>query len=801
MLRSYLTTTLRTLWKHRGTTTINVLGLAAGMAVCLLVALLFWDQVTHDAFHPGSDRLYRVTTEHQNNSRPFAASPAGLAPVLREDVTGTETATRISRRTRENVVRDGQGYWADGLYAEPGFFDVFGFELATGRADEALVAPYTAVVSEELAERVYGTMDVIGETFRLGDDDLFTITGVVNRSAYRSHLAFDVLLSFATLQQTRPDRLASDWERGYSYYTYLRLAPRTTPSDLAASLRAIEEQYLPPPTEAGRQPLRFQLQAVANIPFGPTLSNEIAEGMVPATVGYFLGALALLVLLAAGFNYVNLSTARSLTRAREVGVRKAVGARRWHVIGQFIAEAVVVSGLALAVAVALLQGLVPLFNQLSIVHQVGAQIDVAPGPMLYAVFVGFALSVGGLAGLYPAWHLSRFQPARVLKSSGPREPPGTVWMTPRKVLIVLQFTVALVVMVTTVLVYQQAAYLGRAPAGIQTEDLVHIELQEAPYAPFQQQAQQVPAVEQVGAANTVPLSGATWSATLATTQSSEPVTAVYYAADFEFVDAVGLSLVATDGWTETSFENGPSVLINEGAAARLGFDTPEAALGEPLTLNPDSARSVRVAGVVRNFHTRYSDAASKPVVFHFNPSRFQVALVRVAPEAPAEATAALTAAWGRFDDTNPAMIRNYADLVRNRTGAAALAEISGILALVAGLAVLISCLGLLGIALYAVQTRVKEIGIRKALGASVPSIVGRLSRDFLVLIGAAVGLGLPLAWWINALWLDNFAYRIALSVGPLILCAAGLLALALCAIGSQTIRAARLDPATTLRDE
>jgi putative ABC transport system permease protein len=801
MLHSYLTTARRTLWQHRGITAINVLGLSVGIAVCLLVGLLVWDQVTHDAFHPGSDRLHRVITERQNNSTPFAASPAGLAPVLREDVTGTEAATRL-RRTSENVVRDGQGYQTDGLYAEPPFFDVFGFELTAGRVDEALAAPYTAVVSEALARRVYGTTDVVGETFRLGGDELFTITGVVNRSAYRSHLAFDALYSFATLEQTRPDRLASDWERAYSYYTYLRLAPGATPSDLSEPLRAIEAQYLPPPTEEGTQPLRFQLQAVADLPLGPTLSNEIAEGMLPATVGYFLGALALLVLLAAGFNYVNLSTARSLTRSREVGVRKAVGARRWQVISQFMAEAMIVATLALGVAVALLQGLVPMFNQLAVVNQLAAQIDVVPGPRLYGAFAGFALGVGGLAGLYPAWHLSRFQPAHVLKATGRTGASGSLWMTSRKVLIVLQFAVALVVMVTTVLVYQQAEHLGRAQAGIQTDDLVHIELQEAPYTPFQQQAQQVPAVEQVGAANTVPLSGATWSATLATTQSSDPVTAVYYAADFEFVDAIGLSLVATDGWTETSFENGQSVLINEGAAARLGFETPEAALGEPLTLDPDSARSVRVAGVVRNFHTRYSDAASNPVAFHFNPSRFQVALARVTSEgAFAETTEALTAAWGQFDDTNPAMIRNYADLVRNRTGAAALAETSGILALVAGLAVLISCLGLLGIALYAVQTRIKEIGIRKALGASVPSIVGRLARDFLVLIGAAVGLGLPLAWWLNALWLDSFAYRIELGLTPLILCAAGLLALALLAIGPQTMRAARLNPATTLRDE
>ena len=251
MLWSYLKIALRTLWKQKGITAINVLGLAAGLAVCLLVGLLFWDQVTHDAFHPGADRIHRITTMRQQVSTPYASSPAGLAPVLRDGVTGIETVTRL-RRTARNVSHDNRGFRVEGLYAEPQFFDLFGFRLRAGNEEEALRDPFTAVIAEDLAGRLYGEKNPVGRTFQLAEVGTFTVTGVVDRDAYRSHLSFDVLYSFATLRQTRADEIESDWDRAHAYYTYLRLAPGTTPADLAPSLRQIEEQYLPAEDDISR---------------------------------------------------------------------------------------------------------------------------------------------------------------------------------------------------------------------------------------------------------------------------------------------------------------------------------------------------------------------------------------------------------------------------------------------------------------------------------------------------------------------------------------------------------------------
>jgi putative ABC transport system permease protein len=484
-----------------------------------------------------------------------------------------------------------------------------------------------------------------------------------------------------------------------------------------------------------------------------------------------------------------------------VGVRKTVGAHRQQVVGQFVAEAVVVSLLAFAIALVLLQGLVPAYNQLSIHQQLAAQIDVTPGPMLYGAFTLFALVVGAVAGLYPAWHLSKFQPARVLKASAHRETPGFAWMTPRKVLIVLQFAIALIVIVTTTLVYRQAQHIARAETNFRTDGLVQVELQNASYGPFQQQARQLAGVERVGAANHMPLTGSMSMAQVQSDQRAEPLNnALYYALDYEAVEALGFPFVATDNWSEARFESGQTIVLNETAVQELGFASPQAALGQLLTLGSDTTGSVRIAGVVEDFQYFFLEQKTRPVVLHYSPSDFRVALAQVASGQEQAALEGLTATWRQLDATNPPNVRRYQDVYGERF-ASPMADASFVLGLVAGLAVLISCLGLLGIATYTVQTRIREVGIRKAMGASVANILRLLSTDVMGLIAVAIVAGLPVAWWINRLWLQAMAYRIDLGVGTFALSAVAMVALALLAIAPQALRAARANPATTLRSE
>jgi putative ABC transport system permease protein len=799
MLRNHLKIALRTLWTQKGITAINVLGLAAGMAVCLLVGLLFWDQLTHDDFHPGADRIYRVTTE-MKEARSWATTPLGLAPALRAQVAGVEAATRLWR-TRQNLMLENQAYRTRGYYAAASFFEVFGFELVAGNEETALSTPYSAVLTEELARRLYGESDPLGKTFRLTDSTRagpFTVTGVLDREAYRSHLAFDVLYSLPSLPAKARTRQGTS-------YTYVGLGEGQTPSTVAPALRKVGRQHLPPDsTLPGRtSPTGFGLQAVSDVPLSTTrLVNDNAEGTMPPTPAYFLAGLALLVLLAAGFNYVNLSTARSLTRGREVGVRKTMGAYRGQLIGQFVVEAAVVALLAFALAAVFLQGLVPAFNGLSVVREAGIEIKMAPGLPFYGAFLLFAGLVGIVAGLYPAWHLSRFQPAFVLKAGARGEPGGGSWRSPRTVLIVLQFATAIVVIVTATLLYRQTTYMSAAEeAGIRTEHLVHVNLRDVPYGPFQQEVRQIPGVERVGGANRVPLGGVrTAGVSVQSDSTSEAVPSRYYAADYEFVGAISPSFLATGDWSEGRFETGQAAVLNETAVRRLGYESPRAVLGQLLTLSRfGTTWSVRVVGVVQDFYLQFSEGSNHPLVFHYNPSEFGVAVASVVPGREQAVLSALGETWTQFDSGHPVQAHLYRDLIREEFSF--LTDIGGVLAFIAGLAVLISCLGLLGIATYTVQTRTREIGIRKALGATVSSIVGLLSKDVLGLVGVAVAVGLPVAWWVNQWWLESFAYRIDPGGWTFVLSAAALVGLALLAVAPQTLRAARIDPARTLRDE
>lgn len=764
MLRNYLRVALRILWKQKTITAINVLGLAAGMAVCLLVGLLLWDQVTHDTFHPDGDRIHRVTTVRPGQSTTFASSPAGLAPVLRNEVAGVEAATRI-RQADGNVITENHAFEAEALYADGHFFALFGFELTRGNKATALSAPQTAVISEQLAHRLFGDSTARGRTFEYGDRGVFTVTGIMDRDAYRSHLHFDALYSYATLQRSQPDALASDWNRALTDYTYLRLSPGTPPEDLRSTLQTIQREQVSWDSAQGPPPIQLNLQALSDLPLDP-LSTEIAEGLLPPFVAYFLGVLALLVLLAAGFNYINLSTARSLTRAREVGIRKTIGAYRMQMVGQFIAESVVVSLLALGLSLLFLQFLVPAFNGLWIVHELNARIDVAPGPWMYLAALGFAILVAIVAGLYPAWHLSRFQPVQVLKTSTAGETPGFEWMTPRKILIVFQLAVAIVVVLTTIFAYQQAGHMGEANVGFNTDNLVHLELQDAPFALVQQEAERLSGVERVAAANAAPLSGARWGGTLYSDRMPDSLDVGYYAVSPKFIATMNIPLVAAEDQMTTAFEGGRGVLVNETTIQRLGFQAPREALGHEIRLASDTT-DARIIGVIRDVHFQFTQTPNQPVVLDHDPRHFRVALAEIGPGRRDAAVAALAETWRSFDDRNPLRVRYYEAVIGDQYQP--LIETSGILALIAGLSVLISCLGLLGIAMYSVQTRIREIGIRKALGATVSSVVGLLSKDFLRLIGIAVALGVPVAWWFNQLWLQVFAYRIDLGVWTFLL--------------------------------
>ncbi len=510
MLKNYITIAIRTLLKHKSFSAINIFGLAMSMSVCLLILLFIVDQKSYDRFHEHSDRIYRVYSDYKAAINPtsqrYATAPINMAQLLREGYTGVEEAIQIRQF---GGVRRRQGQWQEvglsGLYADVSFFKIFGFTLAAGDAGTALAEPYTLVLAPEAAVRLFGREDALGQTLTIGED-AYLVTGLLDEPPGSSYLKFEALVSFATLETAAQHQgLFATWHSANrSSYTFLRLQEGIAPETVEAGFPALIEQHFPGNDKAWLEGL--YLQALTDINLGPIMGNQLSFHM-PGVFAYFLLVLALVIMLAACFNYMSLSVARALTRAREVGMRKVVGAMRGQIVRQFLSEAVVVALVSLLVAVFFLFWLLPNFNQLFFINLGETQISINPFEeyRVYLLFIGFSVLVGLGAGLYPAFYLSRFSPVKVLK--GVLRSRGRSGLMLRKVLVVMQFSLSLFFFITALLVYQQFRFMAEADFGFEPEGIVNVQLNDVRYDVLRQQMESHPDVIRVSAASLMPMEG------------------------------------------------------------------------------------------------------------------------------------------------------------------------------------------------------------------------------------------------------------------------------------------------------
>lgn len=798
MLHNYLKVTLRTLARHKGFSAINILGLAVSMAVCLVILLFIKDQKSYDRFHAHADRTYRVYSDFKapsnSNKALYATSPASLAGVLRTEFPGVEEAVRLVRLSDEAIAND-KLLRVRGVYAEPSFFRVFDFALVSGDGAQALAEPYSVVVSPETAAKFFGDVDPVGQTLTLQDTLDFTVTGVLREPTGKTHLRPDVLVSFATLQsrEQSPDFL-ENWEWNiYFSYTYVRLRDGAAPGALAAQLPSVIDRHYEGTDEARLHALRLQPLTAINL--GQQMGNQIGR-VTPAETVYFLGALALIIMLIACFNYVSLSVARALKRSREVGIRKVVGAHRGQLVRQFLAEAVLLAFLALGAACVALVWLVPAFNS-----QQTAEAAIAlrlSDWSLYLLFGGFAVLVGIGAGLYPALYLSSFMPVQVLK--GRLLGRGRSGFTVHKVLVVMQFTASLVFIISTALLYKQFTHIAHTEYGFDQEHVLNVALEDVSYDAFRNELLKHPEVVGVSTMTPLPGSSTRWDSWMRTEGMTDRVKGYNVIIDEHTLDNLGLTLLAGRNFSpQFPSDQARAVILNEKAIQQLALGTPAAAINQTVILD-DSTR-VQVIGVVKDYRYYSALAGIDPVILQYAPPFFQHANVRVRAGAGEGTVAVLEEVWQKLGS-----LRSL-DYERFETQLAASNDVQDLrrqldqLGLAALFAVFIACLGLLGMAAYSAEVRVKEVGIRKALGASVPGIVLELSGDFLKLIGVAVVLAMPLAWWLNTLWLQEIGNRVSVGPDAFVAGIAVLLVLALLTVGSQMLRAARLNPIDTLRHE
>ncbi|HEX8385764.1 MAG TPA: ABC transporter permease [Rubricoccaceae bacterium] len=827
MFRNYFKVALRNLRRQRGYAALNVAGLALGLACCLVIFQYVALERGFDRFHEHAPDLYRVTTsmaragedpEAREGPEAGAFTPHALGPALAEGVPELLHVARVhpeydaaivsSPALRDRVFEEERVF-----YVDPAFLEMFTFPLLSGDA-AALGRPGDALVSETMARKYFGAADPVGQTLDVAGqvERSYRVAGVFRDVPANSHLQFDLLLpTAALLQQDQYTDPESGWSSN-NFATYVQLRPGADRGEAERKMTAVLMANLPEGWREEGWTARVGAQPLADIHLNAAITGPEGPGgivMGDRRTVYFFTVIGLVTLLIALVNYVNLATARALDRAREVGVRKAVGAERKQLVAQFLAESALTVLAAAVLAVAIAAALVPLVNRLTDSALTGASWA---SPGFWAAFLGTLVLGTLLAGLYPAFVLSSFNPATALKGTAGASAGG---LGLRRGLVVLQFVASIVLIGGTVVVSDQLRYMREMDLGLDLEQVLTVDsprvlpegtdaeaAAEAAANTFAEELRRLPAVRGAATSSSLPGQGFNWNGASVRKAEDDPTTAIRGVltwVDTSFVALYGLELAAGDLEAfllpPDSTEWAWTLLASETAVRALGFASPGEAVGRAVDFGDNDAV---IVGVVRDFNWSSAHEERPNVFFARSPGGEHVSL-RVGTDDLPGTIAAVEATYARLF---PGNVFTYAfaddafdEQYRNDERFATL------FTLFAGLVVAIACLGLFGLAAFAAQQRRKEIGVRKVLGASVGGLVALLSRDFLVLVALAVVIASPLVYVGMGRWLEGFAYHVEIGPGVFVVAGALALAIALATVASQAFRAASSDPVKALRSE
>jgi len=797
VFKNYVIVTLRNLRRNKGYSFINILGLALSLGLGLLLIQMIIAFTSFDEFQANKDRIFRLITTRTagNEAKTFATSPMPLAPAVAAEVPGVEAAAVWGWGIEGNGVCRGKvlSLWAK--FAGPDFFRVFSYKLERGDPATALSEPNSIVLSADVAERFFGAGDPVGEVIRLGKWGDYKVTGVIEDfSRLKTHMDAVSLVSLSTVAALEGQKLlaprSEDWTGLNNSYGYVLLRRGTSPRQVEDAANRLAAGRI----RDDKSTYHFRLQGLTEIVNGPELANSAGEN-VPMAVIYVLSAVAVLVVLSAAFNYTNLSIARALSRGREVGIRKVVGAKRRQLFAQFIGEAVVISLLSFvgafvlyrAVFTPLLQGLHP---------RLAGYFEFRESWSTLAVFLGFTAATGVVAGVLPALHITRFQPIQALRDLAGLRVVSRI--TTRKVLIVFQFGLSVAFLISTLVAMDQLRMVRTTDLGFKPEGIIRVSLQGVDYGRFRQRAAQEPGVLAVAGTERVPGITSVWGTPL--TRADRPVTKpiCISAADAGYIPVLGLRLLAGANFPETGPSPGETpLIINETAVRQLEYGAPEAAVGQVLSMK--DGKKARVVGVVADFVHGKISSEQGAFALAFRPEACETAMLRVAGTEVKAVAERLQRLWATFESAAPFGYDRLTDLIEDRmTGERVMMES---IRFVAGLAVFVSCLGLLGIADYSSRVRRREVGIRKVCGAGEWTLVRLLSRGYLTMLAIGSAAAVPVAWGFNKLILSLYDKAVSQRVELFLAGVAIVGALGLATVLSQTIRAARVNPADIIRNE
>ena len=800
MVKNYLKIALRSLKKHKGYSFINISGLAIGMAVCMLIFIWILNELSYDKFHEKADRICRITMDIEfGTSLHTPVSPTAAGPALVEDFAEVVTAARIDRPRRVSIKYEDKTYQeADVGFAENAIFDIFSFPFVSGDPETALEAPHSVVITEGMAKKYFGDQDPLGKILRFNNDKDFSVTGVIRDVPQNSHLKFNMIRSFRTLIADGDVR--DDMWFDIRFYTYLLLDAHTSPKQLEQKLPGFIDKHLGDALKASGGSAKLSLQPLKKIHLYSDFERDISANSDIMFV-YLFSGIALFVLLIAGINFINLSTARASTRAQEVGMRKALGAVRSRLIGQFLGESMIHSILAMGLSIGLIILLLPLFKPI-----IGRELTLnfIQAPWLLAIFLGMAVTVGVLAGSYPAFILSSFPPVHVLKGLSKA---GGLHSRLRKILVIFQFSISVALIAATIIVYKQITFMKNKELGFNKEHVVIIpgmsESFRKSYRSIRSELLSLSGVIDVGASDLVPSRGHLIAPFLPEGFADDQVLAMdYLDVDAHYIPAMDIAIVAGRNFSEDlATDPDESVLINETAAKKIGWENP---VGKRFVFRPPPNSGgkvfyVSVIGVVKDFHLQSLREKIEPLIIFFDYDSLLTLSIRIAPDNIPHTMGLIEKKWKELDPDRPF---NYLFLDDSLDSLYRQEErLRTITFYFSFLAVLIGCLGLFGMASFTAEQRTKEIGIRKVLGASVPGIVRLLAKEFLLLVILANLIALPVAYFAMNRWLQSFAYRMNIRVWAFVLTAALSLFIALITVSYQAIRAALANPVDSLRYE
>ena len=787
IFKNYVTVSLRNLKRQKLFSAINIVGLAISMAVGLITISFITEMENYDTFHEKADQIYRVTTTRTNHigaSNEYASTSLLAGQKLAEEYGDIEETVQIYKGMWGDLKKEEKLYSFSGHYVTPNYFKVFTFSLIAGNPDQALSDPNSIILSEEYATKIFSTTDILGQTVDF-KDDTYTITGVIKNLPKNSHIQFDVLASLSTLENKEDKDYLWNWNTMWSSYVYLLLPADANPENIQNHLTEISKSEN---AKESRFSMGLHLEPMEDIFPGDGKFNEIGSTMTQSIIQHII-ILTLIVLFSACFNYANLSIARSLKRAKEIGIRKVIGARRGQVFNQFIIEAILVALFSLIIAIGLFFIIRPYFIDLTYSTQQTTTLELTPQVILY--YIAFATLIGILAGIIPSSLMSGFKPITIIKGMSVKGDRG---ISLRKVMVATQFILSIGLATLVYLTEKQYRYALNFDLGFNTENILNVEVQGNDVAILQTAFSQIPEISSISQSAFIPSIGNTNSdhARLLDQTDSFPTYTNYV--DINYLQNLGHEIIAGSNFTDGASNN--QIIVNESFLRKFGIQSADEAIGKRVRYYQYNQT---IIGVVKDFNYGTIYNGIEPFAFQYDKDRIDNLNLKIQSKDMVATLEKLDQAWSQVDSNHELKASFYDQQIQNYyQHLEAKTKMYGLLAFIA---ISISLLGMLGMVVYTTEVKMKELTIRKVLGAELVNLVMIISKNFSWIFIIATGIALPTSFYLYKNLTESMVHQVDIHVVELVFGALPIFIIGCIIVLAQTIKAARTNPAKTLRDE